>query len=165
MRELREVVGGYRTADLDAELAGARAVLRSAGISVRVTGDGAGLEAGAQAALGWVVREAVTNVLRHSEATAVTITVETAPDRGTGGSLVLRIENDGVRDAGHAPGSPSDVPARPGTGLAGLRERLTGVRGELVAETLPHGRFRLQARLPLREVDQSVTVVQRETVP
>jgi two-component system sensor histidine kinase DesK len=165
MQELRELVGGYRTADLDAELAGAQAVLRSAGISVHVNGDGAGLEAGAQAALGWVVREAVTNVLRHSEATAVTITVEIAPDGGTGDFLVLRIENDGVREDGSASGSPSDVPPRHGTGLAGLRERLTGVRGELFAETLPHGRFRVQARLPLREDDPSVTAVQPETVP
>jgi two-component system sensor histidine kinase DesK len=166
MQELREVVGGYRTADLGVELAGAQAVLRSAGISVRITGDdAAGLEAGAQAALAWVVREAVTNVLRHSEATAVTITVATAPDVGTDGFLVLRIENDGVRDAAHAPGSPSDGRARPGTGLAGLRERLAGVRGELVAETLPHGRFSLQVRLPLGEGVPPATVVQREALP
>src|SRR5580693_4581201 len=43
MREMRAVVSGYRTADLDTELAGAQAVLRSAGVSCRIIGDAAGL--------------------------------------------------------------------------------------------------------------------------
>jgi two-component system sensor histidine kinase DesK len=43
LREMRAVVSGYRTADLGTELAGAQEVLRSAGMSCRVTGDAAGL--------------------------------------------------------------------------------------------------------------------------
>jgi len=74
MREMREVVGGY----LDAELAGARSVLRSAGISARVIGDGADLSRTTQAALGWVVREATTNIIRHSDPT--TVKIELAAD-------------------------------------------------------------------------------------
>ena len=46
LREMREVVSGYRTAGLDSELAGARAVLRSAGVSCRILGDAAGLSPG-----------------------------------------------------------------------------------------------------------------------
>jgi two-component system sensor histidine kinase DesK len=60
LREMWAVVGGYRTADLDAELAGAQDILRSAGISGRDTADAAGLPADVQAALGWVVREGTT---------------------------------------------------------------------------------------------------------
>ena len=60
LREMRAVVGGYRTADLGTELAGAQDVLRSAGMSCRVIGDAAGLPADVQAALGWVVREGTT---------------------------------------------------------------------------------------------------------
>ena len=41
LREMRAVVSGYRTADLDSELAGAQDVLRSAGVSCRVIGDAA----------------------------------------------------------------------------------------------------------------------------
>jgi len=55
-REVREVVAGYRTA----ELAGARSVLRAAGVRVRVIGDGATFPRDAQAAFGWVLREATT---------------------------------------------------------------------------------------------------------
>ena len=73
LREMRAVVSGYRTADLGTELAGAQEVLRSAGMSCRVTGDAAGLPADVQAALGWVVREGTTNIIRHSDATACTI--------------------------------------------------------------------------------------------
>ena len=74
LREMRAVVSGYRTADLGTELAGAQEVLRSAGMSRRVIGDAAGLPADVQAAaLGWVVREGTTNIIRHSDATACTI--------------------------------------------------------------------------------------------
>jgi two-component system, NarL family, sensor histidine kinase DesK len=143
MRELREVVGGYRNADLDAELAGARSVLRSAGIGARVIGDGADLSRAAQAALGWVVREATTNIIRHSDPTTVRIELEVVRAAGTGPTAVLRIENDGVRRPGPGPGGGT------GTGLVGLRERLAGLGGELTAEAIAGGRFLLQARLPL----------------
>ena len=73
LREMRAVVSGYRTADLGTELAGAQEVLRSAGMSCRVIGDAAGLPPDVQAALGWVVREGTTNIIRHSDATACTI--------------------------------------------------------------------------------------------
>jgi two-component system, NarL family, sensor histidine kinase DesK len=139
MREVREVVGGYRGADLDTELAGARSVLASAGVAVRVTGDGSGLPRPAQAALGWVVREATTNILRHSDAATARIELDVGPDNDPT-SAVLRIENDGVRAAGTATGR--------GTGLTGLRERLAGLGGEFTADELPGGRFLVQARLP-----------------
>jgi two-component system, NarL family, sensor histidine kinase DesK len=58
LREMRAVVSGYRTADLDTELAGAQAVLRSAGVSCRIIGDAAGLAPDVQAALGWVCARA-----------------------------------------------------------------------------------------------------------
>ena len=73
LREMRAVVSGYRTADLGTELAGAQDVLRSAGMSCRVIGDAAGLPPDVQAALGWVVLEGTTNIIRHSDATACTI--------------------------------------------------------------------------------------------
>lgn len=137
MREVREVVAGSHAPDLDTELAGARSVLRSAGIAVRVIGDGAALPGPAQVALGWVVREATTNIIRHSDPTTVRIDLEI----GWGGA-VLRIENDG------APGSGS-ARSGAGTGLAGLRERLATLGGELEAGAEPGGRFALRARLPL----------------
>ena len=86
LREVREVVRGHRSTDLTGELAGARSVLRAAGVACTVHGEDAGatLPPEAQTAFGWVVREAVTNVLRHSQATSCTITLQVTG--GTGGA-------------------------------------------------------------------------------
>ncbi|WP_346131692.1 sensor histidine kinase [Lentzea roselyniae] len=126
--ELRAVVSGYRTADLSAELAGARSLLDSAGIDCRVIGevDVSGEPAGA---LGWAVREGVTNVLRHSEARTCTITL-----RGK----VLTMSNDGV--------STSDF--RFGSGLTGLRERVAALGGAVTAAAEAPNRFVLTVELP-----------------
>jgi two-component system sensor histidine kinase DesK len=136
LREIRGVVGGYRRASLSGELAGARSVLRAAGIACTVRGDeeAALLPAAAQAALGWAVREAVTNVLRHSRATTCTITLG-----ATGGEAGLRVVNDGTT-------GPAD--RRWGNGLTGLAERLDAAGGRLTA-TREDGRFELTATLPV----------------
>lgn len=137
LREMRAVVSGYRSTDLASELAGAQSVLRSAGVSCRVIGDGSGLAPATQAALGWVVREATTNVIHHSNATTCKIELDLAPEATT-----MRVENDGVgRDAGAA----AD---KRGSGLVGLRERLEEVGGTLTVEGAG-GRFVLVARLPV----------------
>lgn len=144
LREVREVARGYREVDLRAELGGARSVLRSAGVSTRVVGDGDRLPPDVQSVLGWVVREGTTNVLRHSAATSCVITVTDEP-----GAVTLTMENDGVA-AGHASGAggAADDGGVGGSGLAGLTERLLGAGGELSATHLDGGRFRLTARIP-----------------
>jgi two-component system sensor histidine kinase DesK len=139
MREVREVVAGSRTTDLDAELAGARSVLQSAGISARVIGEGALLPSAAQATFGWVVREATTNIIRHSDPT--TVRIELALGDGSERVAVMRIENDGAPD--------QSIQDDRGTGLAGLRERLVVLGGTLDAGPAPGGRFLVEARLPV----------------
>ncbi|MFJ8541806.1 sensor histidine kinase [Streptomyces sp. NPDC093586] len=145
-REVRDVVRGYREADLEVELAGARGVLIAAGIDCEVRGDTAGLPAEVQSALGWVVREAATNVLRHGDAERCAVVV-----RLSEGRVVLTVENDGVTEPAGA-GSPG-VRGGPGTsggsGLAGLRERLSAVGGTLEAGPTGKGVFRLTAEVPL----------------
>lgn len=90
----------------------------------------------AQTALGWVAREAVTNVLRHSQATSYTITLHV-----TGGKVELEVVNDGVLDGvGTSDG-------RPGGGLTGLGERLAAVGGS-VETRLDGSSFALTASLP-----------------
>ncbi|MER7762902.1 histidine kinase [Streptomyces sp. NPDC097619] len=136
-REVRDVVRGYREADLAVELEGARGVLAAAGIDCRVeVPGGSGLPPEVQSAFGWVVREATTNVLRHGDARRCTIGLS----GGTGVPLTLVVENDGVPD-----GPP---PGPPGSGLAGLRERLASLGGTLEAGPLAGGRFRLRAEIP-----------------
>ncbi|GAA1244447.1 histidine kinase [Kitasatospora nipponensis] len=143
-REVREVVRGYRTADLHGEVIGARSVLRAAGISCTVDlgPDPAALAPLAQSVLGWVVREAATNVLRHSEAHEVAVRLHSGPRQA-----VLELENDGVTE----PVPRTGEGARPdtGSGLAGLRERLGAHGGELTVERPAPGRFLLRATLPL----------------
>ncbi|MDT3726822.1 sensor histidine kinase [Streptomyces sp. DSM 41972] len=136
-REVREVVRGYRRADLEAELSGARGVLRAAGIDCEVSGETDGLPAEVQSALGWVVREATTNVLRHGDAKTCTVTV-----RRPEGGVVLTVRNDGAA-------APHGSSRAGGTGLAGLRERLSDVGGTLDAGEAGDGEFRLVAEVPL----------------
>lgn len=128
------MVRGYRTADLAGELAGARSVLRAAGVACTVVGEDAGAELPAQVhtALGWVVRESVTNVLRHSRAAECTITLS-----ATSEEVRLSVVNDGAGEAD---------PGR-GNGLTGLAERLERLDGRLSARSAG-GRFRLDATLP-----------------
>lgn len=132
LREVREVVAGYRSADLSAELAGARSVLRSAGIDTTVHGSEAQLAEPVQDSLAWVVREGVTNVVRHSKATRCCIRLCVAD-----GAATLAIVNDGA------------CPSRnPGTGLIGLTERLALLGGELSTWT-DADRFGLRVSVPL----------------
>ncbi|QDY77701.1 histidine kinase [Streptomyces qinzhouensis] len=137
-REVREVVRGYREADLRVELEGARSVLGAAGINCTVIADEVDelLPAPARSALGWVVREATTNVLRHGDPRRCTISLGVVD-----GTVVLVVEND------HAD-APSLRPDSGGSGLAGLRERLAAVGGNLEAGPVRGGRFRVTARVP-----------------
>ncbi|MGK5497319.1 sensor histidine kinase [Streptomyces sp. URMC 125] len=145
-REMREVVRGYRETDLHTELVGARGVLRAAGIDCRIEDSGSGgLTGPLHSALGWVVREGTTNVLRHADARRCAVRLRVAgPGGAPGGGAVaeLVMENDGA----HPPGAT----AGGGSGLAGLRERLAELGGTLTGERGADGTFRLAARVPLR---------------
>lgn len=126
LAQVRAVVAGYRETDLPTELAGASSVLGSAGVATTVTGTTDGLDDRQRAVLGAVVREAVTNVVRHSDATWCTFAL--ARD-----GLIVR--NDGVRDRAVA-GAGGTGDGVPSSGLTGLRERLDAVGGRLeVART------------------------------
>ncbi|MFJ7912222.1 sensor histidine kinase [Kitasatospora sp. NPDC096204] len=138
-REVRDVIRGYRTADLHAEAIGARAVLRSADVACEIDlGEHADeLPPPVQSVFGWVIREATTNVLRHSEAGRCLIRLRTEDGRA-----VLELENDGVPDVPF----PSQGS---GTGLRGLRERLAAHEGELTVPAAEAGVFRMLATVPL----------------
>jgi two-component system sensor histidine kinase DesK len=136
LAELQALVGGYRSADLDVELAGARSLLASAGIQCRVIGAGSRLPAPVQGVLGWVIREGTTNVLRHSEARSCVVALRVAP----GGEVSLTMDNDGVtRPAGPVPF---------GNGLTGVTERIAGLGGTVAAERPSPDAFRLTVTVP-----------------
>ena len=134
--DAREAISGYRHSTLASELANGRVALRSAGIEVDVAVDGVPADEEIDETLGWVLREAVTNVVRHSG--AARCRVEAAPD-GDG----IRLE---VADDGHGPSTDGDPQA--GSGLVGLHERLAAVGGTLDVGPAPGGGFRMVAWVP-----------------
>lgn len=115
------------------------AAARSAGLDVRVETEGVpvSLPAPLDLAAYRVAQEALTNVIRHAAATTVWIRVTYGP-----GNLRLRIEDDGK-------GVSLGESAGGGSGIAGMRERLTALGGELRTGPRPGGGFQVTARLPL----------------
>lgn len=155
LAEVREAVTGYREAGLSGELERAVDALRAAGVEPVVRRNGPEPGGQAQSLLGWVVREGVTNVIRHSGATRAEIEL-------AGTSLI-------IRDNGPASGPPPlasaiDPAVEPasgaaegasigafdggGSGLRGLAERLAQAGGQVEAGPLPQGGWQLTACLP-----------------
>ncbi|MDX3117579.1 sensor histidine kinase [Streptomyces scabiei] len=156
LTEIREAVTGYREGSLGSELDRARSALTAAGVEPSVTRSGPPPDPQSAALLGWVVREAVTNVVRHSGATRCLITVAAAPER-------IRLT---VTDDGHGrQGADGDAPCAPGggTGLTGLRERLAIAGGSLTAGPGPNGGFTVAAELPLESPVASLSEPQIES--
>jgi two-component system, NarL family, sensor histidine kinase DesK len=134
LRGVRAVTRDEHAVSLRTETEGAAALLRAAGIATRVELDLPDLPAPLETMLAWAVREGVTNVLRHSQATSCTIRA------GVGGGLVrLELVNDGVA-GGAATGQ--------GSGLAGLAGRARALAGSVTAGPTGDGRFRLLVQLP-----------------
>jgi two-component system sensor histidine kinase DesK len=140
LAEARSAVHGETVADLATQIASAELVLGSAGIDTTVDVDSAKVSASASPLLAAVVREAVTNILRHSEAEKVLITFD-----ATEPSPTLVIVNDGAgrQKGGTAPDRPS-----PGTGLAALAARCAAAGGRLVSGPANDGRFEVRVELP-----------------
>jgi two-component system sensor histidine kinase DesK len=135
LAEVRDAVSGYRQVSCAQALAEARAALSGAGIAVRLPARLPVLPGPVDAALGWVVREATTNVLRHSGARSVTVTL--AHD---GAEAVLTVTDDGRGPAGDT---------APGSGLAGLAERVGALGGALTGGAGRGGGYELRAVMPL----------------
>ncbi|WP_109001350.1 sensor histidine kinase [Streptomyces rishiriensis] len=156
LTEIREAVTGYREGSLAGELERARSALTAAGVESSVTRSGPPPDPQSAALLGWVVREAVTNVVRHSGATQCLITVTAAPER-----IRLTVTDDGQGPQG-ADGDDSGAPGG-GTGLKGLRERLAIAGGSLTAGPGPRGGFTVTAELPTDSQAESPADSQAES--
>lgn len=126
MSEVRAAVTGYHRVSLDGELAGARDALRAAGIEADIPATAGDVAPDLREAFAWVLREGVTNVIKHSGATHCRVTL---------GPTHLEIHDDG-RGAPAAPAA--------GNGLRGLAERLRPVHATLSTPATPTG-FTLRA--------------------
>ena len=146
LREVREAVSGYRRPSLDEELSGACAMLAAAGIACRTRNEAGALPTDVEGVLTWVVREGVTNVVRHSRARRCDI-------RLTRDGNHVRAE---VRDDGSGPRQKRAGEAFGGSGLSGLAERVENSGGHLEVGPLPDKGFGLRVSLPLDEGDRAV---------
>ncbi|WP_460498693.1 sensor histidine kinase [Glycomyces tarimensis] len=148
LEDTRAVVQDYRRTTLDEEVANATKVLAAADIDATMDLDedaaaGIGrLSPAGRHLLGLVMREATTNVLRHSRAGRAEVEF-----RLDGGAARLRVANDG---AGTESVSAS------GTGLRTLRERLEAAGGELGWEH-DGDRFAVTASLPIERSMEATT--------
>ncbi|MFD7813752.1 sensor histidine kinase [Streptomyces sp. NPDC059785] len=137
--DVREAVTGYRRPRLSGELAGAQVALTAAGVAADLPPgpDPGAVAEESESALAWALREAVTNVVRHSGARRCTVGLARRPTLA-GDILELTVEDDGSGGTGKGPGN----------GLTGLAERLAKAGGSLEADRTRHG-FRLVARVPV----------------
>lgn len=135
LSDVRDAIRGYRSKGLAAELAQAKCTLETAGLSVQC--DAATtmkLPAVQESVLSLVVREAVTNVVRHAQAHTCRLRLDQQ-----NGSCLLEIEDDG---RGGFNGE--------GNGLRGMRERVEMLGGTLNRETASG--TRLTITLPMKRV-------------
>ncbi|MEV0430429.1 histidine kinase [Micromonospora sp. NPDC050495] len=140
LREARRAIHGETATDLPTQLQSADLVLGSAGIRTTIDADPKALAlvpASLAALLATVIREAVTNVLRHSEARSASIVIS-----ATTSLVTLRVVNDGVSRS--LPAHDTD-----GTGIAALSARCAAVGATLVAGRSGEDCFEL--RLESRE--------------
>ncbi len=148
LHDIREAVSGYRRPTLAIEVITARNALDAAGVrfddDAQLTLRSGTFDADAETALAWCLREAVTNVIRHSGARSCRARLI----RGTG-EVTLEVTDDG-----RGP-QPQDAPR--GAGLRGMSERLSAAGGRLSlgpaeAGSRAHG-LRLTATVPVERHD------------
>lgn len=136
LAQVRTVTGeDEQVLALDDEATEAQAALVAAGAEVKLDLDDAPLPPELDTTLAVLLRESVTNILRH--ATPARCTIKTT---ATDGVLQLQVDNDGVLD---------ETRKRAGSGLANLAARAQAAGGVLTAGPDANGTFVLRAELPL----------------
>lgn len=140
LQDVRAAVAGYREVTLTGELAAGRELLRSAGIAAELPSAVDVVDPAHQELLGWVVREGLTNVVRHAKATVCAVRLSPSG---------VEIVDDGASTSpahGNLDGAYRHPAA--GQGLAGLRERVAAAGGTLEAGPVAASGWRLRVSLP-----------------
>ncbi|MEU6428051.1 sensor histidine kinase [Microbispora sp. NPDC046973] len=131
LAQVREAVSGYRRRRMSEEIDGARSALGAADVALTVRTRGTPLPEDLDGLFAWAVREATTNVVRHSGATRCEIDVAYGEE-----GAVLEIADNGGGGAYTA-----------GNGLIGLGERVRAAGGDLEVEAGKRG-FRVRVEVP-----------------
>jgi len=122
LSEVRAAIGGYRSQGLPAEMELARNTLQSAGVTLACESPLPQLHAAEETVICLAVREAITNIVRHAQATHCRMSFTTSPD----GRHTLLISDDGPHPK-----------LQEGNGLRGMRERIQSLGGRLSITTDP----------------------------
>ena len=109
-------------------------------IDLRVSGHLPPLDDQAELAAVRITQEALTNTMRHANATSATVSIVPADN----GAVLLQIEDDGMG------GPPQDGPPPSGHGVIGMRERAVACGGNLEVDVGSMGGWRVRAWLPSR---------------
>jgi len=128
LAEVRAAVSNYREVTLASELATAGELLRAAGIEATLPRATDVVAPAYKELFGWIVREGLTNVVRHARAASCTVSF---------GPNSVDIVDDGV-----------GTPASAGSGLLGLRERVEAAGGTLSAGPVDPTGWRLRVEVP-----------------
>jgi two-component system, NarL family, sensor histidine kinase DesK len=129
LSEVREAIGGYRSQGLTAEMEQARKTLQSADVALSCESPIPQLKAAEETVLCLAVREAVTNIVRHAQATHCRMAFTTSDD----GFYTLLITDDGGR-----------ANLQEGNGLRGMRERVQSLGGRLSITADPGVTLRIE---------------------
>jgi two-component system sensor histidine kinase DesK len=145
LAEVREAVGGYRALGLPAEIARARQTLAAAGVELTADDCPTHLPAADETVLSLILREAVTNIVRHAQAKKCTVQfatekVQTEKVQTDKAHILLTIADDGRG------GLVSE-----GNGLRGMRERCLALGGQFSWQSAapPRHGVKLSIQLPL----------------
>jgi two-component system sensor histidine kinase DesK len=133
LSQVRTAISGIRSTALSAEISAAAALLKAHGLNVTCESEPVKLPLAAETALALSLREAATNVRRHSGARDVSICV-----RREASQVVVEVADDGRGGR-----------IVPGNGLNGMRERLDCVGGSLVLAPGKNGGTLLRATVPV----------------
>ncbi|MEM9689807.1 MAG: sensor histidine kinase, partial [Pseudomonadota bacterium] len=131
LSEIRATLSGYWELSLDAELTSLTASLHDADVDVTTDIDATDLQAPIETALAMCFREAVTNVIRHADASSCALQLNSL---GTEVQAVIADDGRGLN-------------GDPGRGLTGMRQRVEHMGGSLLIEN--DNGVRVTIRLPL----------------
>lgn len=125
LKEVRDLVSDMRSMKLADEMIRIQQIMKAAEMDLTIEGNPnfTNIAPLAENVLSMCLKEAVTNVVKHSFGHSCHIAFEQLPE-----ALMIRVKDDGI-------GIPGDGHNLPGSGLIGIRERLEFVNGSLSVET------------------------------
>jgi two-component system sensor histidine kinase DesK len=128
LADVRHTIRGYRAQSLAAEFKQAKATLETAGVTVKSETGEVNLTPAQESVCALIVREAVTNVVRHAEAHTCSLRLAPLNDQ-----CLIEIQDDGRGCNGVE-----------GNGLRGMRERIEALGGTLARETVKGTKLTIQ---------------------